>query len=204
MVILIYKHTNTISGKCYIGKTKHSIENRWKSHVSVALKGAKFHLSRAIRKYPLDSWIHEILEQVDTDELANVSESKWIHHFSSNDNDLGYNMTVGGDGGQTCDPSMLSAKMKGRAKTSSHCQKISESNQRYWDNNPNDVRKTQLTERNKSPESIAKSKEAQTRRWAKPESREHIRALWADPIWRAKTLESRRKAKELKLQQSSS
>lgn len=203
-MILIYKHTNLVSGKCYIGKTKHAIEKRWKSHVHAALNGAQFHLSRAIRLYPLDSWKHEILEEVETTELANVAEAKWIRTFSSNDQVFGYNMTPGGEGGQTCHPNILREKMKGRPKTAEHCQKISESNQRYWDNNPNDVRKTQLTERNKSPESIAKSKEAQTRRWAKPESREHIRALWADPIWRAKTLESRRKAKELKLQQSSS
>lgn len=192
MSYIIYKHTNILNGKIYIGQTKHSMKRRWNQHVAGAKRNSTQRFHQALRKHGTECWDHSVIEIVETVEEANERERFWICESHSIEHAFGYNTDWCGK------------NYTRKLFDESHCQKISESNQRYWDNNPNDVRKTQLTERNKSPESIAKSKEAQTRRWAKPESREHIRALWADPIWRAKTLESRRKAKELKLQQSSS
>lgn len=164
---VVYKHTNTVSGKCYIGKTKWSIERRWRSHVGAALKGGQLHLHFAIRKYPLDSWVHEILETTETIEEANLHEIKWIASCQSNDPARGYNMTKGGDGGQTCSFERLSQISMGRPKSEEHKRKIREANQRYWASNPDDPRRQQLIERNKTDEARRLSSEAQQRRWAK-------------------------------------
>lgn len=49
----IYKITNTVNNKCYIGQTIKSIEFRFKEHVRRALKRSdrKSHLGAAIRHY---------------------------------------------------------------------------------------------------------------------------------------------------------
>lgn len=193
---VVYKHTNTLSNKCYVGKTKHGIDKRWEGHVVAALRGSMLHLHAAIRKYPLDSWKHEILESIETNEAANLCETRWITDLRSNDPQLGYNMTPGGDGGPTCTPEQMSVKMKGVPKTPEHRRHMRESQERYWDSAPEtDTRRQKLAERNASEEGAQKSREAQNRRWAKPGAREAMRALWQDPEWRTKTLEARRQAK---------
>lgn len=190
----IYKHTNTLSGKCYIGKSKHGISKRWEGHVLSALRGSELHLHRAIRCYPLDSWTHEVLETVETNQEANLCESKWIMQLHSNDSDHGYNMTKGGDGGQTASFERLSELGK-RPKSLKHRESMRESQERYWEDNPDDTRRQQLAERNASPEMVEAARQAQVRRWSKPGARAAMQALWADPTWRAKTLEARRQAR---------
>ena len=48
----IYKITNLVNGKSYVGQTIRTIEERWKQHIKDS-KGNKddFYLHRAIRKY---------------------------------------------------------------------------------------------------------------------------------------------------------
>lgn len=199
MTIIIYKHTNTISGKCYIGKTKSTIEKRWKAHVNAALKGKSFHISHAIRKYPLDSWIHETLESTETTADANICESKWISIFNSNDCNHGYNMTPGGDGGKTSNPEEMSKKMKNVPKTPEHKEKMRQAQKKYWSNPPaSDTRRQKLAERNATQKAKQTSKDTQVRRWSNPESKEAVKKLWQDPIWRSKELTRRKKARELK------
>lgn len=53
---IIYKHTNTVTGKSYIGLTKYSIERRFKQHLydSGKCRNGKLPQSafpRALRKY---------------------------------------------------------------------------------------------------------------------------------------------------------
>lgn len=171
----IYRHTNLISGKCYIGKSKWGIERRWRSHVDAAVKGHQSHFCHALRQYPLESWSHEVLEEVETNSEANLCEAKWISHFKSNDPTQGYNMTRGGDGGMTCTPEQLSAKMKGVPKSEKHKQKMREAAQRYWANAPEtDTRRQQLAERNQTDEARQLAADAQNRRWSDPAAREHM------------------------------
>lgn len=51
MSVKIYKITNNINGKIYIGQTKTSIERRFISHKSAARRGINYILYKAIRKY---------------------------------------------------------------------------------------------------------------------------------------------------------
>lgn len=95
----IYKVTNNLNNKCYIGKAKN-IEERWLYHKQ-SYRCAKEYdklLYRAFRKYGLDNFNFEILELVNED-LLNDREKYWIEFYHSYEK--GYNGTKGGDGGIT-------------------------------------------------------------------------------------------------------
>jgi group I intron endonuclease len=98
MKYLIYKHTNNISNKAYIGYTHLTIENRWKGHLKESRNNiSKRKISKAIRKYPKDSWTHEIL----IDNIPTLKEAKnleIIMIFKYDTYHHGYNLTLGGDG----------------------------------------------------------------------------------------------------------
>ena len=90
-------HTNIITGKQYIGLTSKGIEKRWKSHIAFAKKHNKYYFHRAINKYGINSWKHEILEEnIKNIEDANMLEKFYINKYDTFNN--GYNSTIGGDG----------------------------------------------------------------------------------------------------------
>lgn len=96
---LIYKHTNTLSNKAYIGFTSKSIEDRFIEHIKESLKNPNnraFHL--AILKYPLEVWHSEILAQTESLEDAKNIEINLIQEHKTHFKNGGYNMTIGGDG----------------------------------------------------------------------------------------------------------
>ncbi len=98
---LIYKHTNLINGKVYIGQTKQIPNNRRKNGVGYTRDNRLSVFAAAIKKYGWENFSHEIIEEnIETQELANKREIYWIKHFNSYigfDNTNGYNMTLGGD-----------------------------------------------------------------------------------------------------------
>lgn len=90
----IYKITNTINGKVYIGQTKQTIEQRFIQHKSHARTGQSHHkLARALRKYGDENFIIELVEVCDY-EMLNERERYWINIFNSIEN--GYNILLGG------------------------------------------------------------------------------------------------------------
>ena len=101
----IYKITNLINGKIYIGKTAFSIEKRWKEHCADSKKGLDRPLYRAINKYGIDNFKIEQIEEVSTDEEACQREIYWISFYNSYY--TGYNATFGGDGRQQYDPKQM-------------------------------------------------------------------------------------------------
>lgn len=91
----IYKITNTINEKFYIGKTKN-INIRWSQHKSKI--GKKRHpLYDAMLKYGIENFNIEIVDG--TNEDINELERIWIN--KTNAIELGYNFTDGGTGGNT-------------------------------------------------------------------------------------------------------
>lgn len=92
MTGFIYKITNKVNGKVYIGQTKYTIEARWKQH---QYKKDKTHFHNAIRKYGVENFIVEQLEECEISEL----DSKEIYYIAKyNSFKEGYNSTIGGDG----------------------------------------------------------------------------------------------------------
>lgn len=99
---IIYKVTNLINGKLYIGLTTKNLEKRRKEHVKQVNNDSQLAFHRAIRKYGLDNFIWEVIDNAENkDELCN-KEIYWISYYKTYTqlkNSNGYNMTVGGEGG---------------------------------------------------------------------------------------------------------
>lgn len=94
----IYKITNVINGKIYIGQSR-CISKRWKNHKIAAYnsndKGYEYPLYRAIRKYGIDNFDFSILENCSIEQL-DEREIYWINYYSSNNYNYGYNNDCGG------------------------------------------------------------------------------------------------------------
>ena len=88
----IYKITNIINNKCYIGQTVRSIDIRWKRHVNDAMSNRlNTHLARAIRKYGSDNFIIETIDTANTQEELTQKEYYWIKELNTCKD--GYNET---------------------------------------------------------------------------------------------------------------
>ncbi len=98
--MLIYKITNTVNGKVYIGKTSNTLEQRWGGHLrgvrKTAMAGLK--LYRAIRKYGPEVFTVEALYYAKTEEELSRMETFFIVLHQSHKSENGYNMTMGGEG----------------------------------------------------------------------------------------------------------
>jgi group I intron endonuclease len=92
---IIYQITNKVNGKTYIGKTTKSVEERFRRHITNHKTG-KTHLYSAMRKHGIENFIVSILEEVV--EAIDDRERLWIANLSPE-----YNMTKGGEGGDTSD-----------------------------------------------------------------------------------------------------
>lgn len=97
----IYKITNQINGKVYIGQTNlPSVQDRFDAHVKKANRHVNRYLYDAMNYYGVDNFSVEEIEHCDKDEL-DEREIFWISHYQTNDKNYGYNMTAGGGGGDT-------------------------------------------------------------------------------------------------------
>lgn len=96
-MIGIYKITNLVNGKVYIGQSV-DINRRIKRHKSRAFNinsnGYGYPLYKAIRKYGIDNFSFEVLEECAKDEL-NEKEIYYITKYDSWKN--GYNQNEGGN-----------------------------------------------------------------------------------------------------------
>jgi hypothetical protein len=97
--MLIYRVTNTVNDKVYIGKWSHpTVDHRWRLHKSAAKKGSPYYFHRALRKYGFDAFKVEVIDRAGTGEELADMEKKYISLYQSNNPVLGYNMTIGGEG----------------------------------------------------------------------------------------------------------
>ena len=92
----IYKITNKINGKIYIGKTTGTTQKRWKEHCYPSHLEDGTHFHRAILKYGSDNFIVETIEDNIPSDIINDREKYWISFYNSYND--GYNETLGGDG----------------------------------------------------------------------------------------------------------
>ena len=96
----VYKITNLQNGKGYVGKTSGTVEGRFAKHKKNALKGMKRHLYSSMNCYGHDSFAVEELETCKSEDELNERERFWIRELDCR-HPNGYNMTDGGDGGNT-------------------------------------------------------------------------------------------------------
>lgn len=97
----IYKITNVVNGKIYIGQTVQTLHQRWLRHCSKT-GGSCSYLHRAILKYGKENFKIEVIMETEQDFL-NVTEQFYIHHYKSTDHRIGYNLT---EGGKTTSPAL--------------------------------------------------------------------------------------------------
>ena len=100
----IYKITNIINGKSYIGQSLY-LKKRIRRHLSYKSHKDNLALYKAFDKYGVDKFTIEILETIDTEKCDNIkSELDILEIFyikKYNSYISGYNKTIGGDAGIT-------------------------------------------------------------------------------------------------------
>jgi group I intron endonuclease len=132
----IYKITNLINNKIYIGYTDN-FEERLKEH-KVATKHYDFALYKAIRKYGWNNFNCEIIYQ-SWDKLfcKNEMEKHFINEYQSHiTNKKGYNMTFGGEGNTGPKTKEHSIKIglanKGKKRNEEFSKNLSDKKSKKW------------------------------------------------------------------------
>lgn len=94
----IYKITNLINNKVYIGLTVQGAKTRYLHHQYEARSGSNFPIHNSIRKYGIENFMLEVLDTLDVSEELKELEKFYISLYNSNNRLQGYNLTEGGDG----------------------------------------------------------------------------------------------------------
>jgi len=93
----IYRITNSLNNKSYIGQTSKSVKSRLAKHMYDSKNNiGNSHFRKAIRKYPSSVWSIDIIDFAFSQAEANEKEVYWISKCDTLSN--GYNSTVGGEG----------------------------------------------------------------------------------------------------------
>lgn len=85
--MIIYKTTNLLNGKIYIGQDKKR---------NVNYLGSGKLILQAIKKYGKENFKKEVLEKCSTQQQLNEKESYWITFYNATDKNIGYNILPGG------------------------------------------------------------------------------------------------------------
>ena len=97
--MIIYKITNLINQKIYIGLTTCTLKERWQNHKG-CVKSDPRHLYRSMRKYGIENFKIEIVEETDSLEKLAQLEDYYINLYNSRDPNVGYNLSAGGQTNQ--------------------------------------------------------------------------------------------------------
>ncbi len=87
----VYKTTNLINGKIYIGQHHSDI-------FDTQYFGSGKLIRRAFKKYGIDNFKCEVIEWCETKEQLTDREIYWIQFYKSQNKCIGYNISNGGDG----------------------------------------------------------------------------------------------------------
>lgn len=80
----IYKITNLVNDKVYIGQSIRDVQQRFTRHINDALNNKlDTHFARAIRLYGKDNFTIEIIDTAETQDELNRKEQYWIRYYDS-------------------------------------------------------------------------------------------------------------------------
>lgn len=101
--MIVYKITNKINGKVYIGQTLTTLEKRFYNHLSECKRSRKEKclITKAIIEFGADNFIIENIYEASSVGDLNKKESEYILKYNSNNPDFGYNQNTGGKEGYT-------------------------------------------------------------------------------------------------------
>jgi len=123
--MVIYKITNKINGKIYIGQTTTSIKDRWKSHCK---RKDRPGISHAIQKYGKENFTIEEIDGANSLSELNYLEEHYIYTYNSLAPN-GYNLTSGGKNAKHSDETKkkMSESAKVKIFTEEHRRNIAKS-----------------------------------------------------------------------------
>jgi group I intron endonuclease len=196
---VIYKISNSINNKIYIGQTKSNPPScRWNRHKYSVNKGCNVPIHNAMRLYGIEKFTFEVLHFCETLEEINSKEIEFISSYNTICPN-GYNIMKGGDNFERTEEHKrkisdalrnkkktpehiekmkISRKGKGRGPfTEEHKQKISKAN--IGKKKPQSVEHREkinkaLTGKKRSIETIEKMRQARKLYWEKKKSRSII------------------------------
>lgn len=138
----IYKITNLINQKIYVGKSLEPDENYY---------GSGLQITAAIEKYGKENFSKEILEECHQEDLDS-REIYWIEKLDSRNPLIGYNISIGGTGGNHYWKSLdeegkaelrkkISNSRSGQKTryTEKRRQNVKEGLKKFWENKKNDI-----------------------------------------------------------------
>lgn len=132
----VYKITNSINDKVYVGRTIRSIEQRYKEHLQSLENGDTRHLYSAMRKYGANNFKIELIEECST--LDDMIEKEAYYCELLEAYTKGYNMTTAGETNpMECEKARASHKRK--MQSAEVRSKISETMKRIRANSPKTI-----------------------------------------------------------------
>lgn len=154
----IYRVTNKVNGKSYIGQTTLTLAQRWACHLT---NPSKAPLGRAIRKYGREAFSLDTLELCADAESLDAAEQRWIEALGTKV-PKGYNVRDGGYSVQfdVATRAKMSALLCQRYADPAARQAHAEQMRRIW-----------------TPERRAKAAELGKQRCTDPAERERMRTL---------------------------
>lgn len=96
----IYKITNLVNKKIYIGLSTYDGPQRWDKHRYNASRNSVHHIDRAINKYGEKKFRYEVIEKVPFSKGVRYLENReifYISKFKSTNSKIGYNRSLGGN-----------------------------------------------------------------------------------------------------------
>jgi group I intron endonuclease len=125
--MIIYKATNKVNGKSYIGQTARSLDIRIKEHINDAKHNADYPFCKAIHKYGIENFTWEIIVDCgNSQKLLNEGEKFFIDGYNTKIPN-GYNLTDGGEGNSGWIPSEKTRQRMRKPKSQEAKRNMSES-----------------------------------------------------------------------------
>ena len=91
----IYKFTHIETGRCYIGQTIQNPNQRRLEHIADSRHTSReYHFHNALRKYGIDAFTFEVIDNASSLEELNLLEEKYVKQFDSINN--GFNIRQAG------------------------------------------------------------------------------------------------------------
>lgn len=112
---VIYKITNKMNGKIYIGQTMHGFDKIYNN--DICNNSHNIHLKSSIIKYGINSFeFIKVFDVAFSQKELDIKEDIWINFYNSLDSNFGYNKRTGGNGGKLCKESRLKISKSNKGK----------------------------------------------------------------------------------------
>ncbi len=124
----LYRITDTLNGKVYIGQSNKENE-RWRQHKYFAKQDEPIqYVHRAMKKYGVHNFTYEVIAMCQSQEDADWTETELIKQYDSQNKEHGYNVALGGDHAWNAGLPTEQQPMYGKHHTEESKAQISKSN----------------------------------------------------------------------------